>query len=323
MTELVDDTTVRTSVEVPVGAERAFELFTTEIATWWDEDKHILRAPLADMVFEPFVGGQIIDRGVDGSECRWARVLSYEPPRRVCFSWDINLQWQLESDPERCSEVEITFEPTAETRTRVTLTHRRLDRHGPGWESMRDAVAGGWDLTSLRTRASGAARPGSAGHAQVHAELPASAEEAYAALTTLDGLRGWWTRDTQGDPTLDGEFILTFRSGNTTTMRVTRLDPPRRVEWTCVAQHIDTFDPPDEWLETRVIFDLVPAGATTRLTLTHEGLAWLECRSECIPGWEFYIGTSLPGYLQSGQGSPRDPSRARPFSDLEGRPSRA
>ena len=146
MTQLVDDTSVRTSVDVSVPPSRAFHLFTAEIGAWWDADKHILQAPLAEMEFEPFVGGQIIDRGTDGSECRWAHVLAYDPPHRVVFSWDINLQWQIETDPHRCSEVEISFTALTEGITRVELTHRHLDRHGPGWESMRDAVAGGWSL---------------------------------------------------------------------------------------------------------------------------------------------------------------------------------
>ncbi len=146
MTQLVDDTTVRASVEVKLAPDRTFHLFTAEIGAWWDADKHILQAPLAGMEFEPFVGGQIIDRATDGSECRWARVLAYEPPHRVVFSWDINVQWQIETDPERCSEVEITFTALTEGLTRVQLTHRHLDRHGPGWETMRDAVAGGWSL---------------------------------------------------------------------------------------------------------------------------------------------------------------------------------
>ena len=141
MTQLVDNTAVRTSVVVNVTPERAFHLFTAEIGSWWDTDKHILEAPLASMEFEPFVGGQIIDRGTDGSECRWARVLAYDPPNRVVFSWDINVQWQIETDPSLCSEVEITFTAFTGGSTRVELTHRRLDRHGPGWESMRDAVA--------------------------------------------------------------------------------------------------------------------------------------------------------------------------------------
>jgi uncharacterized protein YndB with AHSA1/START domain len=148
----IDDTTVRTSVEVDAPVARAFHVFTAEIGTWWDEDKHILEAPLAEMVFEPFVGGNIIDRGVDGSECRWARVLAFEPPHRVCFSWDINTRWQIETDPDRTSEVEITFTAVTPERTHVVLTHRHLDRHGDGWESMRDAVGGGWRLTPLAER---------------------------------------------------------------------------------------------------------------------------------------------------------------------------
>lgn len=147
-----DTTSVSTSVEVDASIARAFHVFTAEIETWWDHDKHILEAPLAQMVFEPFVGGNIIDRGTDGSECRWARVLAYEPPHRVCFSWDLNTQWQVETNPARASEVEITFTELTPERTQVVLTHRHLDRHGEGWEGMRDAVGGGWTLTPLADR---------------------------------------------------------------------------------------------------------------------------------------------------------------------------
>ena len=139
-------TSVSTEVDVDAPREHAFRVFTEGIGTWWDEDKHILQAPLAEMVFESHVGGAIIDRGTDGSECRWARVLAYEPPARVCFSWDIDLTWQVETDPARTSEVEITFTELTPARTRVVLTHRHLDRHGDGWESMRNAVSSGWNL---------------------------------------------------------------------------------------------------------------------------------------------------------------------------------
>jgi uncharacterized protein YndB with AHSA1/START domain len=149
VTTHTDPTTVSTQVDVNASREHAFRIFTEGIATWWDKDKHILVAPLAEMVFEPYVGGNIIDRGTDGSECRWARVLAYEPPARVCFSWDINVNWQIETDSTRASEVEITFTQLTPTRTRVVLTHRHLDRHGDGWERMRDAVGSGWSLAGF------------------------------------------------------------------------------------------------------------------------------------------------------------------------------
>jgi uncharacterized protein YndB with AHSA1/START domain len=147
MTTGLQATSVTTAAEVQAPIEHAFRVFTEGIGSWWDPGHHILQAELAEMVFEPHVGGHIIDRGADGSECRWARVLAYEPPHRVCFSWDINLRWQLETDPAKTSEVEVTFTPDGPGRTRVVLTHRHLDRHGDGWESMRDAVGSGWSLS--------------------------------------------------------------------------------------------------------------------------------------------------------------------------------
>lgn len=146
MTTQTATTEVSTDVEVAAPIAHVFDVFTSQIGSWWDKDHHILEAPLAEMIFEPYVGGHIIDQGTDGSECRWSRVLAYDPPTRVCFSWDIDLQWQLETDPARASEVEIVFTELAPGRTHVRLTHRHLDRHGDGWESMRNAVSSGWDL---------------------------------------------------------------------------------------------------------------------------------------------------------------------------------
>jgi uncharacterized protein YndB with AHSA1/START domain len=142
------DTSVRTSVVVEAPIERAFSVFTREIGSWWPPEHHLIEAQLAEMVFEPREGGYVYDRGVDGSECRWARVLAYEPPNRVVISWDINTQWRLETDPEKTSEVEVRFVAEATDRTRVELEHRNLERHGEGWEQMRSAVGSpdGWGI---------------------------------------------------------------------------------------------------------------------------------------------------------------------------------
>jgi uncharacterized protein YndB with AHSA1/START domain len=146
MTTQATDTAVRTSIVVEAPLERAFQVFTEEMPSWWHPEHHILEGELAEMVFEPRVGGHIYDRGVDGSECRWAQVLAYEPPHRVVFSWNITPDWKLETDLSKTSEVEVRFTPEGDGRTRVELEHRHIDRHGSGWEGMRDAVGspGGW-----------------------------------------------------------------------------------------------------------------------------------------------------------------------------------
>ena len=148
MTTQVAGSTVTTSIVVDVPIEHAFEVFTVGMGTWWPETHHILDGELKEMVFETRPGGRIRDIATDGSECAWSRVLVYEPPTRVVFSWDISLRWQIETDPERCSEVEVRFSAQDDASTLVELEHRHIDRHGEGWEGMRDAVGspGGWDL---------------------------------------------------------------------------------------------------------------------------------------------------------------------------------
>ena len=128
-----DAATVRKEVVVDAPIERAFSVFTARFGDFKPPEHNMLGAPIAETVFEPRVGGGIIDRATDGSECRWARILAFEPPDRVVFSWDISPQWTIETDPAQSSEVEVRFYAESPTRTRVELEHRHIDRHGPGW----------------------------------------------------------------------------------------------------------------------------------------------------------------------------------------------
>jgi uncharacterized protein YndB with AHSA1/START domain len=139
---------VRRQIVVAAPLDKAFTVFTERFGDIKPAEHNLLGAPIAETVFEPRVGGSIYDRATDGSECRWARVLVFEPPHRVVFSWDIGPTWQLETDPGNASEVEVRFVEEAPDRTRVELEHRHLDRHGPGWESVRDGVDDeqGWPL---------------------------------------------------------------------------------------------------------------------------------------------------------------------------------
>ena len=141
-------TRVRHEVVVEAAIERAFSVFTNDFGAFKPREHNMLAVDIAETIFEPRAGGHLYDRGVDGSECRWARVLAYEPPDRVVISWDITPQWQIETDPGKTSEVEVRFIAETSERTRVVLEHRNLDRHLDGWEAVRDGVdsEGGWPL---------------------------------------------------------------------------------------------------------------------------------------------------------------------------------
>jgi uncharacterized protein YndB with AHSA1/START domain len=143
-----EGTTARSSIVVQATIDRAFQVFTEQFGAFKPPEHNLLGVEIAETVLEPRVGGYLYDRGVDGSECRWARVLDYQPPRRLLISWDISPHWQLEEDLDKTSEVEIRFVAESPDRTRVQLEHRNLDRHGPDWESLREGVASdqGWPL---------------------------------------------------------------------------------------------------------------------------------------------------------------------------------
>jgi uncharacterized protein YndB with AHSA1/START domain len=148
MTQSETTTTVRRQIMVNAPISEAFKVFTERFGDFKPREHNLLPAPIAETVFEPRVGGNIYDRSVDGTECSWARILAFEPPDRVVFSWDISPRWQLETNPDLTSEVEVRFVAEAPERTRVELEHRNIDRHGPGWESVRDGVdnEAGWPL---------------------------------------------------------------------------------------------------------------------------------------------------------------------------------
>ena len=143
---------VRRQIVVDAPVEKAFAVFTERLGDFKPPEHNLLGAPIAETVFEPRIGGHIYDRATDGTECHWAHVLVYEPPRRVVFSWNIGPTWQLETDQENASEVEVRFVEETPERTRVELEHRNIDRHGPGWEAVADGVGHhqGWPLYLAR-----------------------------------------------------------------------------------------------------------------------------------------------------------------------------
>jgi uncharacterized protein YndB with AHSA1/START domain len=144
----IEAMTVRRQIVVDTPIEHAFTVFTSRFGDFKPPEHNMLGAPISETVFEAWVGGSIVDRAADGRECRWARILAFDPPDRVVFSWDISPRWTIETDHAQASEVEVRFFAEGPARTRVELEHRHIDRHGPGWEAITSGVAGpeGWPL---------------------------------------------------------------------------------------------------------------------------------------------------------------------------------
>jgi uncharacterized protein YndB with AHSA1/START domain len=143
--------TVRRTITVDAPVERAFRVFTESFNSWWPPEHHIGKAELAEAVLEPREGGRWYERGIDGSECDWGRVLAWEPPHRVVMTWQVNGEWQYDPDPGRASEVEVRFTSEGPGQTMVELEHRLLERL-VGGQAVHDGVGGdgGWAGTLER-----------------------------------------------------------------------------------------------------------------------------------------------------------------------------
>ena len=140
------DVPVRKSITVKAGAERAFQVFTQGVDTWWPRTHHIGKSPMKKAIIEGRVGGRCYSEQVDGTECDWGQVLAWDPPRRLVLAWQITHEWGYEPDLAKSSEVEVIFTPLGDGSTRVDLEHRYFARHGAGGAAMRTAVGapGGW-----------------------------------------------------------------------------------------------------------------------------------------------------------------------------------
>jgi len=139
---------IRGTVTIGVPVERAFSVFTDSLGTWWPAEYHIGQADMAEAILEPRAGGRWYERGVDGSQCDWGRVLAWEPPHRLVVTWQINGQWQFDPDPDHASEIEVRFTADGPGQTTVELEHRLLDRLAGG-QAIHDTIMGGGGWRSL------------------------------------------------------------------------------------------------------------------------------------------------------------------------------
>jgi uncharacterized protein YndB with AHSA1/START domain len=125
--------------------------------------------------------------------------------------------------------------------------------------------------------------------------IKAPVAEVYTALTTTEGLAGWWTTDTQGDGELGGVLRFRFAAGGF-DMKVRQLDPGKRVLWEVV-------DGPEEWIGTEVDWVLDRSGDYTSVLFHHRG--WrepVEFMHHCSTKWATYL-MSLKSLAETGKGA--------------------
>jgi len=132
---------VRKTIVVNAPQARAFDVFTARFGAWWPKSHHIAKVEMDNVYIEPRQGGRWYEKGVDGSECDWGKVLSWEPPNRVVLSWHLNGKFELDESVE--SAVDVRFIAESPTTTRIELEHRVTAVDA---EEIRAAVdsPGGW-----------------------------------------------------------------------------------------------------------------------------------------------------------------------------------
>lgn len=146
MKHKTESTEVRVEVVVLASIEKTFKTFTERCQNWWPKEYKLGKAERRNIVVEPRVDGRWYETGADGSECLWGKVLAWDPPGHIAFSWQIKPDFTPEPNPEKASRVDIRFRENGPASTTITLVHSDFERHGEGWKAMRESVAreGGW-----------------------------------------------------------------------------------------------------------------------------------------------------------------------------------
>lgn len=124
-----------------------------------------------------------------------------------------------------------------------------------------------------------------------------SPDDAFNALTTCGGLAAWWTNSVVGENKVDGVLKFRFGERGFFDMKVLERKPDQRVHWQVI-------DGPEEWIGTKVSFDLKQAGDYTIVMFKHAG--WKEpgeFMHHCSTKWAIFL-LSLKSLVETGQGAP-------------------
>lgn len=144
--ETAQNAVFRKTLHVEVPIETAFRVFTDRMGAWWPASHHVGNMAFKNILIDHRTGGRWYEINAKGEECIWGTVVAWEAPRQVVLSWHLQPDWTFSPDLARASEVALEFIAEGPERTRVEFEHRHLERHGAGWEKLREQVGseGGW-----------------------------------------------------------------------------------------------------------------------------------------------------------------------------------
>jgi uncharacterized protein YndB with AHSA1/START domain len=138
------DAVVRKTLLLDCPREHAFRVFTASMGRWWPATHHVGELPFRDIVIEPRSGGRWYEIDTQDRQGQWGQVLAWEPPQRVVLSWHLDTKFQFHPELSKASELDIRFHSVGPAQTRVEFEHRHIERHGEGYEKLRDMLDGGW-----------------------------------------------------------------------------------------------------------------------------------------------------------------------------------
>ena len=133
---------------VQMPQAKSFTYFTSRFGDWWPRDYTFSKRVLERICFGNAVGEWCFEQGPHGFRCDWGRILEWNPPSLVAFTWQIGPRSVPQPDPSLCSEVSDEFSEATPGVSRVALTHRNFDRHGADGAGYRSEMASeyGWPL---------------------------------------------------------------------------------------------------------------------------------------------------------------------------------
>jgi uncharacterized protein YndB with AHSA1/START domain len=135
-----DADTLVVEFEVRVPAARAFRVWTERAALWWPKG-HTLSGDPQSIVFEPGIGGRIVERGPDGREHEWGEITAWDEPRVVGFLWVHAF------DRSQATHVVLTFAEAGAT-TQVRLEQTGFAALGEAGGVRRERTWASWGLVT-------------------------------------------------------------------------------------------------------------------------------------------------------------------------------